>query len=221
MRIKNVIVMLMTSMMLICMSCINILALDTSDIDMSKSGSITVTLTADNGETVTDGKLTLYQVADLDNDFSYQYTSDFINCNIVLDDLSDSDLGSEFLSYVESNDIDGVTISVDENGEVAFLNLDLGLYLIVQTVSADGYSDIQPVMVSVPLEDSDTWIYDVDASPKIEVMTTVETPSTPTPDTTTSLPQTGMQIAPMAITAFTGLLIFAIGWKLRYGRKKD
>lgn len=57
----------------------------------------------------------------------------------------------------------------DENGVVAFENLDLGIYLVIETTKPDKITTpIAPFLVSVPMTTSDgaNWLYDVNVYPK-------------------------------------------------------
>lgn len=56
----------------------------------------------------------------------------------------------------------------DANGTVRFGNLDLGMYLIVQSVD-NSKMKVSPMLLSLPyMVDADTWLYDVNAYPKAE-----------------------------------------------------
>ena len=52
---------------------------------------------------------------------------------------------------------------------MTFSNLKLGLYLLVQTRAASGYSKISPFLVTVPYLNSGVYIYEVDADTKMEL----------------------------------------------------
>ena len=59
-------------------------------------------------------------------------------------------------------------LTTDDDGKVAFENLDLGIYLVEETKAPDGIVTGAPFIVSVPMvnEASDAWNYDVIAYPK-------------------------------------------------------
>ena len=78
--------------------------------------------------------------------------------------------------------------NVDEEGYADFTKLPQGLYLVMQTEASHGYEAIKPFLVSIPLPDGDSWIYDVDATPKVGA-TIPDTPETP-PDTPETPPDT-------------------------------
>ncbi|MCD7864375.1 MAG: hypothetical protein LUG61_12940 [Lachnospiraceae bacterium] len=190
-------------------------AADSPSLDWTWDGksSITVELEDENDNVVYDGVLTLYQVALLEQDngdMVYTFTSAFSGCGVSLDDVSSDStaLASKLSDYVTARSITGTSVN-NTNGTVVFDNLQLGLYLIVQTVESNGYYTLNPFVVSVPLAVDDNWVYTVDASPKVGVLAPVpEEPEPETPAEETSEPETpGEEAAPMtdAITEFTVL----------------
>lgn len=149
-------------------------------IDLSKTGSITVTYVSGSGEAITDGEFTLYQVAVITTDGSYlyyTYDGDFYYCTEDLNGDLDSELAMTLAEYAEENNASGTVKSLNSNGTLTFEDLKLGLYLIVQTTASTGYYAADPFLVSVPLYQNDEWVYDVDASPKIESGSEVTTES--------------------------------------------
>ena len=141
------------------------------------------------------GELTLYQVAAVKRtggDLSYVYTGDFTGCGVVLGDLSDSTLADRLAKYLPTLPAIAAQQNVDEEGYADFTKLPQGLYLVMQTEASHGYEAIKPFLVSIPLPDGDSWIYDVDATPKVgaTIPDTPDTPDTPeqpdTPDTPVS-----------------------------------
>ena len=62
----------------------------------------------------------------------------------------------------------------------------MGVYLVVQTEVVAGYEPFASFLVTIPIKDGQTWNYDVDASPKMELIPKkdiVPPPDTETPDT--------------------------------------
>lgn len=138
------------------------------------------------------GELALYQVATVKRSggsLSYAYTGDFTGCGVPLGDLSDSTLADRLAKYLPTVPAIAAQQNVDEDGYADFTKLPQGLYLVMQTEASHGYEAIKPFLVSIPLPDGDSWIYDVDATPKVgaTIPETPETPDTPdvpdTPDT--------------------------------------
>ena len=179
------------------------------------------------------GELTLYQVAAVkrtNGDLSYAYTGDFTGCGVPLGDLSDSTLADQLAKYLPVAPAVAAQQNVTEEGYADFTKLPQGLYLVVQTQASHGYEAIKPFLVSIPLPDGDSWIYDVDATPKVgaTIPDTPGTPDTPdkpdVPDTPDKpvLPQTGQLNWPVLVLACCGVLLFAVGWVLnRQGKKEN
>ncbi len=223
---------------LFCTTCLSATAADTTDIEPEKEGSISLTLYSDEaGETVTDGALTLYEVAKLtltDGSMVYVRTEAFAGFDGELD-IEDTGLAKDLSAYVSSSSVTGTTKMIESDGSVRFSDLTLGLYLLVQTTPSTGYYTIDPFLVTVPLTQDGVWVYDVDASPKVEVNPEPSpepepepepepTPEpklepTPTPIPDKTLPQTGQLFWPIPILAGAGALFIMIGSMMRRRRR--
>ncbi|MCD8161542.1 MAG: peptidase [Clostridiales bacterium] len=232
-------------------------AADTSP-DLSRTGSVTVTLTDGAGNPVSGGTLTLYQAATLslvDGSAVYTYTEDFQGCDAE-PDVTDTALAAELARYAAASGLSGTAADVEADGTVTFDGLALGLYLIVQTTPSDNDLTINPFLVTVPMESDGVWDYAVDASPKVGPVTpdepdnpdepeepdepdepdNPEEPDNPdepeepvdsdTPDDSdeteeSTLPQTGQLNWPVPVLAVCGLVLFAVGWRLRASGGKE
>ncbi len=158
------------ALILCCASDMHIFAAaDTAAIDLSRKGSITVTLYSEEKEApVTDGVLTLYQTAVLsaiDQDRIYTCTAAFESFDLPPEEEPQEALAA----WADENQLSGMEVPVDSGGRAVFPALSPGLYLVMQTAQSSGYQRILPFSVAVPLAGTDGWIYDVDASPKVEV----------------------------------------------------
>lgn len=144
---------------------------DSSVPDLARRGTISAVLKSDvNGRAVTSGEFTLYQIADMkqeDGNLSYIYTNGFENCGIELGDLNDSDLPKKLKEKISTSSWKNVQ-NVGTDGKVTFSSLKAGLYLIVNTKAPRGYYRVNPFLVSTPMQEDGTWIYDVEAGPKME-----------------------------------------------------
>ncbi|MCD8354148.1 MAG: hypothetical protein LUC47_07555 [Clostridiales bacterium] len=227
--------LVMAVALLCCTSLTALAAADSPSLDWSMNGqsSITVELEDNDGNTITDGTLTLYQVALLEQDngdMVYTFSEAFANCGLSLDDVSteSSSLASALSAYVTANSISGTSIK-NTNGTVVFDGLELGLYLVVQTTQSDGYYTMNPFVVSVPYDENGAWAYAVNASPKVGVLTpepeeetptTTTTTKTTTITTTTTLPQTGQLNWPIPVLAICGLLLIGLGCLMVYSDRR-
>ena len=172
-------------------------------VDPDRTGSVSVTLYDRQNEVpLRGGRLTLYKVAQVQTyggGVRYVYTGDFKGCTAELGDLSDSGLAAQLEAYLPAA-AQGTTRTVSEEGKATFRNLEVGVYLLVQTEASHGYAPINSFVVSVPLLEDGSWTYDVDASPKVGTVAPDETPDEPdTPDTpdTPGTPDTPAPVIPV------------------------
>lgn len=194
-------------------------------VDMSRTGSITVTMKY-NGNLVSGGELTLYRVAEVqedDGNYSFALTEEFEESGVTLDidDMDDSALAKiaeDLKSYVTQKWLSGETVTIGSNGTVTVGDRALGLYLVVQNKAAEGYNAALPFLVSVPMNESGSYVYDVNATPKVGVVKETE-PGKPTTPTEPTLPQTGQLNWPVPAMAGLGLCLLFVGLVLRSGGK--
>ena len=179
---KQLAALLLAAVLATAMSAPAFAAATAASIELTRKGSITVTLRdSESGSAVSGGKLTLYQVASIsrqNGNLSYDYTNGFENCGVSLGDLSESDL-ARILDDKRPADSKGETLTLDTDGKAVFSRLPLGLYLVVQSTASTGYEKINPFLVSVPLVEEDTYLYDVDALPKVGTLTPTTPPDVP------------------------------------------
>ncbi len=188
-----------------------------------QKGSISVSMTYD-GATVSGGTLTLYRVGEIleyDGTYRFALTGKFVNSGASLEDISSSELAEHFAAYAsESGTASIASAVVGSDGTVVFSGLEIGLYLVFQKEAADGYEAATPFLVSVPMNENGTYIYDVDASPKVELKK-ASVPSEPVEPSDPSLPQTGQLNWPIPLMAVLGLCLFLLGWALRFVKKES
>lgn len=158
-------------------------------VDLSRTGSIKVSLyDSETSEAVGGGTLTLYRVAKVQKDnanLSFVYTNGFEDCGVELGDLSEGELAGRLAEKIAAT-AESTTVEISDFGTAEFGDLEVGLYLVVQTTAAENYNVINPFLVSVPIQENGKYIYDVDALPKVGTATkkTPDTPDEPdTPDT--------------------------------------
>lgn len=195
--------------------------------DMEKDGSVSVTMKYD-GNAVPGGTLTLYRVGDIyedDGDYSFVLSSTFAGSGASLEHLEASGLAESMAEYASRNHLPGQTVAIGKDGKATATGLELGLYLVVQSEAADGYESISPFLVSIPMNEDGTYVYEVDATPKLSTLTptkpdTPTNPGTPAAPTQPTLPQTGQLNWPVPVLAALGLCLFLIGWALRYGKRE-
>ena len=137
--------------------------------DMDTQGSISVSVQYD-GKAVPGGTLTLYRAGDItqdDGNYDFTLNKDFAGSRVSLEDIQSDQTAKALASYAEAQDISGETRTISEDGKVVFQDLELGLYLLVQHEAADGFVEMAPFLIGIPMVEDGTYIYDVDASPKL------------------------------------------------------
>ncbi|MCD8326191.1 MAG: hypothetical protein LUC90_05760 [Lachnospiraceae bacterium] len=140
-------------------------AVDTSTLDFNRTGSVSLTLMDADGNIMVDGAMTIYEVAVIsgeDDSLMYTYTEAFSGCGLTLMeddgtlvlDANDGTLAAALAVYVADNNISGTSKKVGSDGTLCFDELELGMYLVVQTTQSTEYSGISPFLVTVPYADA-------------------------------------------------------------------
>lgn len=189
--------------------------------DMSRLGSIRVEM-ASGGNSVGGGSLTLYragEVAEHDGNYSFRAAEAFASFDAALQESYTGALAQEMAEHAKS--MAGITAEISPEGVAVFSDLELGLYLVVQQEAAAGYCPVQPFLVAVPNFEDGEYRYDVDASPKVELIPEQTRPAEPSGPKDPSLPQTGQLNWPVPLLTVLGMGLFALGWILCFGRRKE
>ena len=141
------------------------------ELDLLRTGSISVTLKEQYDQTpIVGAELSVYYIASVgintDGNLNYILNEDFAGLGFAVDD---PELVSKLDAYLLDNEMPSIWLITDENGTAGCENLPLGLYFIHQTNSVADYASCAPFLVTVPVDNGDGYIYDVDAAPKTEV----------------------------------------------------
>ncbi len=219
MRMKKLIAILSAAALLIFGFGSIALAQDVPDI--TRPGSISITMRCD-GQPVAGGSLTIYRVADIaedDGNYRFELTADYQQSNISLDDIGSPDTAAALAEYALMHEFAGQSKAIDESGSIIFDGLLPGLYLLIQDTPAPGYNNAAPFLVSLPRLVDGIYIYDIDASPKVELEHGAE-PTEP-PATEPPIPQTGQLNWPIPILTIVGISIFSAGWLICFGKKEN
>ncbi|MFC3927875.1 hypothetical protein ACVR05_08515 [Streptococcus caprae] len=183
--------------------------------ESSQLGTIIIHSTYDK-KAVVGGNMTVYQVAILSDNLTFQLLSPFDATSLSLttenmaehnrdyaQTLAKYTSGTTAVTTVESISAEGMTVS----------NLQPGLYLFVQTVAADGYETLQPFLVSIPQNGS----YTIEATEKMSPVTVK--PKTVVPDKNQkrdkTLPFTGQLWWPVPLLIGAGILCLGLSFIAR------
>ena len=142
------------------------------ELDPQRAGSISVTLTDQNTQTpLTGAELSLYYVATVtlnsNNNLSFAFTDAFADCGCALDDPA---LSIKLDAFVREHAVPMETQVTDAQGHAAFTDLPLGLYLLQQNNAMPGSAQCTTFLVTVPTSDPTGYTYDVNATPKTDVV---------------------------------------------------
>ena len=192
--------------------------------DLDRDGSISINfidpetkkpVSGDNG-------VALYKVAvvEIDNGFKFVYDDRFASAGEApaADEDFSADLAARLAQIAEEGALtpDSPEQRIDADGNVTFTGLKAGIYLAVQSYKGKGDVEftISPFLITIPNRAEDgTLIYDVDASPKVEVSkhtTPPPTPPTP-PKPPKRIPQTGQLWWPVLALGFAGVMLIGLG----------
>ena len=200
-------------------------------VNLDKSGSVSVHIHTQNGINVQDARIGLYLVGKpeiVNHNLHFSPTGSFEECNVSLNNLSDTGIAAELAAWAKANRIaSNMQTHTDSEGKASFEAVSPGLYLVIQSGFKDGktgrFSEIQPFIVTVPMssEAGTSWIYEIEAQPKVNpIITPSPTVKPTTPPSDASLPQTGMLRWPVPVWGVGGIVLFSIGWALFFGKKK-
>ena len=132
-------------------------------------GSGTLRITLENGETVvTKGEMTLYYVGEPTSG-GYRLTEEFGGGIVKVEEAMSSSLAC----WLADTAVGGTRRLLDADGSVEFIHLPEGLYLLIQSETAEGYYPIQPFLLTIPYDGR--WY--IQAYPQAEQILT-ETPKT-------------------------------------------
>lgn len=190
--------------------------------DESRKGTITVEM-EHNGSAVTGGVLTAYRVGEIqENDGNYRFgkTAAMEGFTEGYENIASAQLAEDVAAFVEQQKLPSYAAVKNENGKAVFSNLELGLYLIVQTESSSGYEPMKPFLVSVPMNEDGHYVYEISAEGKFQLTQTPK-PTTPDKPKDPTLPYTGQLNWPVPVLAILGLCLFAAGWAMRFGQRKE
>ena len=179
---------------------------------------------------VTGGKLQLRQVARWDDaQKKLVWCEGYENAGLPIEKPFGGDSAAWLFVFAEKGEFPAREVEIGSDGKARVEGLEYGLYLVSQREPFEGYNAIQPALISVPLEINKTWIFDVEASPKLEPLIpetseTTEPTETTVPSTTeptTDIPKTGQVNWPVPILLLAGSVLIILGLCLRREKRHE
>ena len=160
-----------------------------------------------------------------DGDYNYHFYDILTNKLIPDNSLQSSTTAAGFAYYAKKGQYKDYAYNerFEKEGVYYFTKLPVGLYIVMQKKAAKGYSDMDPFLVSIPYMEDGEYIYEITAKVKTELKQEIESTPPTVPPTTKPprLPQTGQLTWPIPALVSGGMLLFALGWWLVFGSKKD
>lgn len=190
--------------------------------DLTKTGTVTVTMksgtTAVGGGTLT--AIRIGEVYEDDGDFTFRPTGAFASYGDSFGSLTAPETAAKVAEFAAQKSLTGTTKTIGADGKVVFEGLELGLYLFVQNQAASGYNAASPFIMGVPQLENNAYVYEVDASPKVELTPAPTEPPTE-PPTVPDIPQTGQLNWPVPLMAAFGVVLLLGGVMLCFRGKKE
>lgn len=189
--------------------------------DANKKGEIIVEMCYD-GKAVEGGAVTAYRIGQVrqnNGDYSFVKTPAMEGFSGSYDDIGAPELAERAAAFVKEQGIKDCVEAKNTEGKAVLTDLELGLYLIVQTEAAEGCEPLKPFLVSIPMNVDGQYIYEVNAEGKIQLHQELK-PAEPSKPADPNLPQTGQMNWPIPLLTMLGLGLFSAGWVLRRERKK-
>lgn len=221
---KNRILALLSALLILCSLPLTAYAHDVPDVTREDCSIDVILRDKETKKGITDAELVCVRVgyvADDDGDFFfYDMTTNQVIENVGSKTTADAlEAAVKNGGYPEEIKIP----SAGSDGTYHAANLKTGLYLVMQKKAAKGYGDMSSFLVSVPYMVDGKYEYHVTANVKTELERTVETtePTETTECTDEELPQTGQLNWPVPMLTAGGLTLIAIGYILRFGKRKE
>lgn len=168
-------------------------AADDPVIDVDRHGSIALYISdLETGEPITSGDFVVYRVASIDDNngrYEFVLVNEFANENLDLTNTESARFANSAAEYVIVRDPACYASARLNNGVLKFDDLPVGLYLVMNTVAAEGYYPLNPFVFSIPDIVDGVAVYDVIAEPKPEPLKPqgwVPPPTLPPPPITTT-----------------------------------
>ena len=163
---------------------LSFITVNASTLDLNTKGSIDITIKYNDEEPIVGATIELYKVASLivneDGNIEYKYVEELSGEVFKLNELtgvvstdSEADQVEKGIKAAKKIDYSSLTPilegNTDSKGNVKFENLELGLYLVIQSNQVKGYTKLDPYLLTIPTSTNGEWVYDVTSLPKPEI----------------------------------------------------
>lgn len=159
--------------------------------DALQKGSITVNIDVT-------GTVTCYQIAQYD-DITRKYVTTLLFADSGFDpEHLGADDAVELWDYIQALERSaplGQTKTI-VSSSVKFTDLSLGIYLMVH-VGPSGAPAALPFFVTVPMQEEDSYVYDITADSKVKIVTPTPAPPKPTPAPVSPVPSDPVPTEPL------------------------
>lgn len=185
--------------------------------DATQAGSISFDFSGAE-KPVKGGNLELRKVAYWDDALgTWCWCENYASAGVSLDDIGSEKAANQLYLYALVTNLSSFTIPVGKDGKATAEKLEPGVYLVSQSVPFAGFSYIKPALICVPCRMDDTWVYEVEAAPKLSPLTTEPTETTTEPYE--ELPPTGQTNWPIPVLVLVGSFLILLGICLRKDKK--
>ena len=136
-------------------------------VDLNEKGSISINLKGENN--IVGAEIQIIQIGKVNivnNNLVFEYIDELNDCNYKLSDENIKNIEV----CIQNKKLNVTTKITDNNGKVLFDNLNLGVYYIKQINKIKNFSQIDPILIMLPKEINNSFEYNIDASPKIEIL---------------------------------------------------
>lgn len=141
-----------------------------ADFSAGRKGSISITLTDPDGVSpIAGAELSLYYVAEVGRNNSYNLAYMINDEYKGLIDLNDAELPSALDKFVGENELPSQKLVTDSQGNVFYGELPTGLYFVKQSNTVEGYAPCSSFLVTLPEKTENGYNYSINASPKTDV----------------------------------------------------
>lgn len=161
-----------------------------------------------------------------EDDGNYFFRRCFTHEALTAEEVQSSQAATDLLKFYNDNkgkyDFTKFNVAITK-GVAKFDNLPTGLYLLTQDKACTGYCKLSPFLVGLPYEEGGVYRYHLTAKVKTELERepTPTKPSGGSGKPSQKLPQTGQLNWPVPVLAAAGMVLFLLGWYLRFGRRRE